>query len=89
VYGVVPPEAARICEKEVPAGALVRGVVVVMVRGATARNAIDLVMVLDTESVTVKLTEPVTAAVGIPDRVPLPGSRVTPAGSVPAVLVQV
>jgi hypothetical protein len=85
----VPPEAAIICEKGTPAGALLRGVVVVMVSCATERKAMVFGIIRPTESVTVNPMFPVTAAVGVPEIVPLAASSVRPAGKFPAVTAHI
>lgn len=80
--------AAKICENGTPAGALVNGVDVVTFNGATARNGIDFVTALATESVTVNPTVPTTAAEAMPDTVPLELSSVMPVGKEPELTVQ-
>ncbi len=93
VYGVVPPVAARLSLYARPCWPLANKVVVTLTGVAAAATvmlsgcvAVSAAGVLASVTIAVKLNDP--AVVGVPEIVPLATANVKPAGSVPALTLQ-
>ncbi len=93
VYGVVPPVAARLALYVVPCWPFAREVVVMLTGAGAAVTvmlsgcvAVSAVGVLESVTIAVKLNDP--AVVGVPEIVPIAAANVKPAGSIPALTLQ-
>ena len=91
VYGVVPPLACSVVEYAVPAVPPGNDVVVTVGGCAAAATAIlnAFVPVLFAASFTCTVNDTVPAVVGVPEITPVDATRLNPAGSVPALTLQV
>ena len=90
LYGVVPPLACSVVEYAVPAVPLGKDVVVTVGGCAAAATAMlnALVPVLFAASVTCTVNDAVPAVVGVPEITPVAATKLNPAGSVPALTLQ-
>ena len=90
LYGVVPPLACSVVEYAVPAVPPGNDVVVTVGGCAAAATAIlnAFVPVLFAASVTCTVNDTVPAVVGVPEITPVDATRLNPAGSVPALTLQ-
>ena len=90
VYGVVPPLACKVVEYVVPTVPPGSAVVVTVGGCAAAATAMlkAFVPVLFTASVTCTVNDVVAAVVGVPEITPVDATRLNPAGSVPALTLQ-
>ena len=88
VYGAVPPLACKVVEYAVPTVPLGNDVVVTV--GGCAATVIfnTFVPVLFAASVTCAVNDIVPAAIGVPEIAPVDATRLNPAGSVPALTLQ-
>src|SRR4029077_703859 len=91
VYGVVPPLACSVVVYALPAAPPGNDVVVTVGGCAAAATAIlkAFAPVLFAASVTCTVNDTVPAAVGVPEITPVDATRLNPAGSVPALTLQV
>jgi len=90
LYGVVPPLACSVVEYPVPA--VPPGSDAVLTVGGCAAAATAMlnafVPVLFAASFTLTVNEAVPAVVGVPETTPVDVTRLNPAGSVPALILQ-
>ena len=90
LYGVVPPLACSVAEYAVPAVPPGKDVVVTVGGCAAAATAMlsAFVPVLFAASFTCTVNDAVPAVVGVPEITPVAATRLNPAGSVPALTLQ-